>query len=172
MISHHNLGNFFKNKGLVLKGFCTVIVLIFACFFYQDLSAAEKNWRREDDNKLKDERLKNSICKQTFKDIGKGLTDNNVSLISLYFNEDVYLNLVGSEKGYYSASQAELIMNDFFNFFKIYSFKYKRSHRKNNFAYATGVYKYNKGSGTVELGVTISLKYVNNKWYIYQLNIN
>jgi hypothetical protein len=172
LISHHNLSNFLKNKGTVLKGIFYSLSFIIACFLYQSVSASELNWRKGDEDKLKDERLKNSMCKQTFKDIGKGLIANNVNLISIYFNEDVYLNIIGSDKGYYSSSQAELIITDFFNFFQIYSFKYKRSHRKNNFAYATGVYKYNKGSGTVELGVTISLKYINNKWYIYQLNIN
>lgn len=154
--------------------FLTIILTVSFLIFSSDAYSKENfnvgNFKRNDERK--DNRLKHSLCKQTFKDIAKGLSNSNVSLITIYFDSEVYLNLIGTEKGYYSNSHAELILNEFMNYFKIYSFKYKRSHRSENYAYASGTYKYNKGSGTIELEVSISLKYNKNKWYINQININ
>jgi len=149
--------------------FCLSFIIFTTDTFAKNAFSIEKYDKKDE---LKDNRLKHSLCKQTFKDFAKGLSNSNVSLITIYFESEVYLNLVGTEKGYYSNSHAELILNEFMNYFKVFSFKYKRSHRSDNYAYASGVYKYNKGSGTVELQVSISLKYNKNKWYINQININ
>jgi hypothetical protein len=87
-----------------------ILILIFFSFFLLESASAQDGWWKE--KKYKDDftRQKYALCKKTFKDIGSGFSYQQVSGISKYFDEQVYLNLISYEKGYYSSSQAELIL--------------------------------------------------------------
>jgi len=146
-----------------------VIILIF--FFHNDSLSQDRWWK---DKKYKSEatKTKYELCKKTFKDIGYGFLSNNINFINLYFDSQVYLNIISNEKGYYSPNQAEIILLDFMEYFSIENIKYQRSSKFNTYAFVNGVYTYMIGSGKRNLGITISLKYNNNKWFIDQININ
>lgn len=137
----------------------------------KDLYSQDKWW---EDKRYKSEytRIKYDLCKKTFKDIGYGLLYNNINSITPYFDTQVYLNVSSNEKGYYSSSQAELILLDFMEYFSVENFKYTRSSRFNTYAFVNGVYTYMIGSGKRDLNMTISLKYRDDKWYVDQININ
>ncbi|MDQ3020474.1 MAG: DUF4783 domain-containing protein [Bacteroidota bacterium] len=137
-----------------------------------NISFGQDKWWKEKKYKYEAARIKYDLCKQTFKDIGYGFLYKNINSISPYFDSQVYLNVISNEKGYYSSSQAELILLDFMEYFTVENFKYIRSSRFNTYAFVNGVYYYMIGSGKQELDVTISLKYNENKWYIDQVTIN
>jgi len=149
-----------------------VLILIFFSFFLLNSASAQDGWWKE--KKYKDDftREKYALCKKTFKEIGSGLNYQQVSGISKYFDEQVYLNIISNEKGYYSSSQAELILTDFMDYFRVISFALKRSTRYNTYAFAMGKYKYSINGNKNELEVSISLKFYNDAWFIDQIMIN
>jgi len=149
-----------------------VLTLLILSFVLVHNSSAQDSWWK--DKKYKDEftRQKYALCKKTFKDIATSLSYQQVSGMSKYFDEQVYLNVISNEKGYYSSSQAELIVTDFMDYFKVINFAFKRSTRYNTYAFATGKYKYSINGNKNELEVSISLKFYNDVWYIDQIMIN
>jgi len=138
---------------------------------YSNLNAQDDWWK---DKKYKDEqtKAKYALCKKTFKDIASGFNSQNINRINIYFGSEVYLNIISNEKGYYSPNQAELILSDFMDYFKVVSFKYKHSYFKSTFAFALGKYIYDRGSGKRELNASVSLKYKDDKWIIDQISLN
>ncbi len=138
---------------------------------YANAGAQDDWWK---DKKYKNEKTKSkySLCKRTFKDIATGFNSQNVSRISYYFGSEVYLNIISTDKGYYSPNQAELILSEFMDYFKVVSFKYKHSYLKNSFAFALGKYVYDRGSGKRELNASVSLKYKDDVWIIDQISLN
>ena len=150
-----------------------IFLLIFVfCFFAGINVNAQDDWWK--DKKFKDDgqKAKYSLCKKTFKNISNGFNYQNVNDINVYFGSEVYLNIISNERGYYSSNQAELILTDFMEYFKVVSFKYKHSYLKNSFAFAIGKYIYDRGSGKRELNASISLKYIDDVWIIDQISIN
>jgi hypothetical protein len=149
------------------------ILLAFCVFFivYSNLNAQDDWWK---DKKYKDDKTKSkyALCKRTFKDIATGFNTQNVNRINTYFGSEVYLNIISNDKGYYSPNQAELILSDFMDYFKVVSFKYKHSYLKNSFAFALGKYIYDRGSGKRELNASVSLKYKDDAWIIDQISLN
>ncbi len=148
-----------------------LIPILFSLFLFNSASAQDGWWKEK---KYKDDftRQKFALCKKTFKDIGAGLSYRQVSGVSRYFDEQVYLNIISNEKGYYSSSQAELILTDFIDYFKVTAFNFKRSTRYNTYAFAMGKYKYTINGNKNELEVSISLKFYNDEWFIDQIMIN
>lgn len=149
-------------------------ILLFLCVFFianSNLFAQDEWWK---DKKYKDEKTKAkySLCKRTFKDIATGFNTQNINRINIYFGSEVYLNIISNEKGYYSPNQAELILTDFMDYFKVVSFKYKHSYLKNSFAFALGKYVYDRGSGKRELSASVSLKCKDDVWIIDQISLN
>lgn len=149
------------------------ILLFFCVFFivYANAGAQDDWWK---DKKYKDEKTKTkyTLCKKTFKDIATGFNTQNINRINIYFGSEVYLNIISNDKGYYSPNQAELILSDFMEYFRVVNFKYKHSYLKNSFAFALGKYTYNRGSGKRELNASVSLKYKDNVWIIDQISLN
>jgi len=151
-----------------------LIFTLFALFYFLPVKSVltqDKWWK---DKKFKNEHLraKYDLCKRTFKEIGYGFTNGNINYINQYFDEQVYLNIISNDKGYYSPNQAEIIITDFMNYFKIADFKYITSKRFNTYAFVNGKYSYRSGNGKRTLDITISLKYLRDKWYVDQININ
>lgn len=148
---------------------------IFLILFYF-LSAPQEIYSQDSwwpDRKYRNEqtRIKYFLCKKAFEDIAKGFATSNINFVNLYFDSEVYVNLISVEKGYYSSNQAELILIEFMNYFPVNRVRYTRSHRNVKYAFAIGTYRYNRGGGNTELTFSISLKYKNNKWLVDQINI-
>ncbi|MBK8550051.1 MAG: DUF4783 domain-containing protein [Ignavibacteria bacterium] len=146
------------------------LVIIFGFISGKD-SFSQDKWWKEKKYKSESMRIKYDLCKKTFKDIGNGFQYKNVNNITPYFDTQVYLNMYSSDKGYYSAAQAEQILLDFMDYFTVSNFKYIRSNRFNTYAFVNGIYTYNIGSGKKDLKVAISLKYHNYKWYVDQISV-
>lgn len=148
-----------------------VLFTAFLIMINESASAQDYWWK---DKKYKNDaaRVKYELCKKTFKDIGLGLSTGNVNLISQYVSSLVYIDIAGNENGYYSPSQAEIILSDFMAFFTVDAFSYRSSSRYTSNAFAKGTYKYRKGGGRRELDATVSLKYKNGLWHLDQISIN
>jgi hypothetical protein len=147
-------------------------VLIISFFFQISDSYSQDKWWKEKRYSNESTRIKYELCKKTFKDISRGLSVGNVNFINLYFDNQVYLNIISFEKGYYSSNQAELIILNFMDYFRVNRFNYSRSSRFSTYAFANGIYSYMLGGTRRNLNVIISLKYANNRWYVDQININ
>ncbi|MEO8399669.1 MAG: DUF4783 domain-containing protein [Ignavibacteriaceae bacterium] len=156
---------------LRLVSLSLTLIIIFSLIPNEKVFSQDK-WWKEKKYRSESVRLKYESCKRTFKDIGNGLLYKNINNINPYFDSQVYLNIISNEKGYYSSSQAELILLDFMDYFTIYNFKYLRSSRFNTYAFVNGIYTYMIGSGKRDLKVAISLKYYDNRWYVDQIEIN
>jgi len=148
-----------------------ILILIFFIFSYSGVNAQDAWWK---DKKYKTEQEKNKFaeCRSIFKEISYGLNYSSISSIKKYFIEQVYLDLSGNDKGYYSNSQAELILEDFMNYFQVSNFKYTKAYTQSSFAFALGNYEYVKSGVKRILNTYISLKYDEWKWYIDQIVIN
>jgi len=149
-----------------------LVLLLITGFVFTNNSYSQDKWWKEKRYRNEYTRIKYELCKKTFKDIGSGLTYKNVGSIDQYFDSQVYLNIISNEKGYYSSNQAELILQDFMDYFTVQSFRYLRSSRFNTYAFVNGIYTYSIGSGRRDLKVAISLKYYNDRWYVDQIEIN
>ncbi|MBS1551374.1 MAG: DUF4783 domain-containing protein [Bacteroidetes bacterium] len=153
-----------------------ILLLLSSAFLFtlvtNNTSFSQDKWWKEKRYKNEAARQKHDLCKKTFKDIAIGFTYNNVNMINPYFDSQIYLNVISNEKGYYSSSQAEYILSDFMDYFKIENFKYTRSNKFNSYAFVNGIYTYRIGQKKLDLAVTVSLKYYDNKWFIDQITIN
>jgi len=107
-----------------------------------------------------------------FNDIELGIASNDVKKFSQYFSSQPYISLVNGVNGYYSSNQAYYIMEDFFNSFKVVSFKMEETKSEGAVSYGKGDYYFEK-KGRRELAhLYITLSKSGNKWYITQISIN
>ncbi len=152
--------------------------LMFFCFFLlftlvvSEVSHSQDNWWREKKYKTEAKRQKFANCKKVFLDIAEGINYSNIYIIIPYFGTDVYLNIMNDDKGYYSPEQTKYILDNFFTNNPINSFKWKISSRSENYAFASGKYKYNKDGFINSYDCSVSLKYINDIWIIDQIIIN
>jgi hypothetical protein len=107
-----------------------------------------------------------------FDDIEKGIVSNDVKKFSQYFSPQPYISLVNGVNGYYSSNQAYYIMEDFFNSFKIVSFKMEETKTEGTVSYGKGDYYYEKKGRREVAHLYITLSKSGNKWYITQISIN
>ena len=116
--------------------------------------------------------MKFAKCKKTFVDIGDGFNYSNVFSITPYFVSEVYLNIRGEDKGYYSSDQAKNILDNFLTNYPVSGFKWRNSSRSDLYAFATGKYKYKKNGYLNEFDISVSLNYIDDSWLIDQIIIN
>ena len=58
-------------------------------------------------------------------EIEEGIIDNDVKAFSRYFSSQPYISLLNGVNGYYSSNQAYYILEEFFNSFKVISFRFE-----------------------------------------------
>jgi hypothetical protein len=159
-----------------MKHFRVTKLLVFSVFVLLFVLTgnlqSQDNWWKDKKSKNDYDKNKQELCKKTFKDIAAGFSYSSPGLINQYLGQDAYLDIIGSEKGYYNSSQAELIISEFMDYFKVVSVRYSRSYYKNSYAFVKGKYTYDIGAGRRDLKISISLKYRYDMWYIDQININ
>lgn len=133
---------------------------------------AQDNWWKVKKFKTEAKRQKFNNCKSAFVNIGDGFLYANVFNITPYFDSEVYLSILDSDKGYYNGEQGRYILEGFLANNPVASFKYKNSSVSENYAFATGKYKYKKNGYINTSTISVSLKYINDSWLIDQININ
>lgn len=148
-----------------------IFIIVFGFVLTGSLHAQD-NWWKEKKYKTEDKKQKYANCKRVFVIIGEGLNYANVYALTPYFGSDVYLNILDNEKGYYSYEQARLIVDNFLNNNAVYEFNWRISSRSENYAFASGKYRYKRNGYLNYYVFSISLKYINNGWLIDQIIIN
>ena len=153
----------------------TLFVLIFIMvsqLFPVNSALSQDSWWKNKKYRTETKRQKFAECKKVFVDIADGINYSNVYMVTPYFGSEVYLNFVETQKGYYSPDQAQFIVDNFFNNYPAYSFKWRVSNASENYAFALGKHKYKKNGYANKFDVSVSLKYSNNKWLIDQIIVN
>jgi hypothetical protein len=107
-----------------------------------------------------------------FSDIEFGILNNDVKKFSQYFSSQPYISLINGVNGYYSSNQAFYIMEDFFNSFKVVSFKMEETKTEESVSYGKGDYYFEKKGRREIAHLYITLSKSGNKWYITQISIN
>lgn len=156
-------------KSLILKPFVFAVIIF---FLWGAQSLSQDTWWKDKKYKSKEKQQKFDNCKITFMNIADGLQYNNVTYISPYFQNEMYLSLQNSEKGYYNREQSRYIIESFFSIYPSYSFKWRNSTRSETYAFAVGKYRYKKNGFINSFTVSVSLKYINNLWLIDQILVN
>lgn len=133
---------------------------------------SQDSWWKEKKYKSEDKQKKFENCKHVFLSIADGLMYSNVTYISPFFQNEIYLSLQDSEKGYYNREQSGYIIENFLQSFPVSSFKWKNSSRSEKYAFALGKYKYKKGGFISTFTISVSLKYLNDLWLIDQVIVN
>ena len=133
---------------------------------------AQDSWWKEKKYKTEEKQKKFNDCKLAFLNIADGLMYTNVTYVSPYFQNEIYLSIQNSEKGYYNREQSIYIIENFFSTYPVSSFKWKNSSRSERYAFALGKYKYKKGGFISTFTISVSLKYVNDLWLIDQIVVN
>lgn len=133
---------------------------------------AQDSWWKEKKYKSEEKQKKFSECKLAFLNIADGLMYSNVTYVSPYFQNEIYLSIQNNEKGYYNREQSGYIIDNFFSTYPVSSFKWKNSSRSERYAFALGKYKYKKGGFISTFTISVSLIYVNDLWLIDQIIVN
>lgn len=157
--------NFIKS-GIYLLIFCVSLVIV------TESSYAQDNWWKEKKYKTEAKRQKFAQCKKVFVNIADGINYSNVYEVIPFFGTEVYLNILDDEKGYYSPDQTKFILENFFSNNPVTSFKWRMSSRSENYAFASGKYKYSRNGYINSYDLSVSLKYLNELWLIDQIIIN
>lgn len=140
-------------------------------FFHEDVNSQDA-WWKDKKYKTEEKHKKFENCKHVFLSISDGLMYSNVTYISPFFQNEIYLSLQNSEKGYYNREQSGYIIESFLQSFPVSSFKWKNSSRSERYAFALGKYKYKKGGFISTFTISVSLKYINDLWLIDQVIVN
>ena len=152
-----------------------LVYITFALFFLALLTEgvlSQDTWWKEKKYKSEEKQRKFNNCKLVFVSIADGLMYSNITYITPYFQNEVYMSIQNSEKGYYNREQSSYIVENFLNNYPVSSFKWKNSSRSEYYAFALGKYKYKKGGVINTFTISISLKYINELWLIDQIIVN
>ena len=106
-----------------------------------------------------------------FSNIQKGISSGSVELFSRHMAPQVYVNLRGGESGYYSASQAYYLLDNYFRSRRLVNFNFTTIGESDSNPYATGSAGFNFKGSREYAQVYVSLSHAGGRWVITQINI-
>lgn len=104
--------------------------------------------------------------------IEHGLKMGEVSELSHFVDNQIYLNLSNGITGYYSSNQAYYVLADFFKSHRIISIDFDNSLANVSNPIAIGNCQYFSNNKQESAQIYISLKFINKKWKLTQITIN
>ena len=107
-----------------------------------------------------------------FDEIETGILNNDLKSFSQYFTSQPYISLINGVNGYYSSNQTYYILEDFFNSFKVVSFKFEEKKNEESVSYGKGAYYFEKKGKREVAHLYITLSKAGSRWYITQISIN
>jgi hypothetical protein len=149
-----------------------IFLVIFLSVIAHNYVYSQDDWWKDKKYKTEEKQVKFNNCKLAFLNIADGMMYSNVTYISPYFQNEIYLSMQSSEKGYYNREQSSYIIESFLTSYPVSSFKWKNSSRSEKYAFALGKYKYKKGGFISTFTISVSLKYINDLWLIDQVIVN
>jgi len=106
-----------------------------------------------------------------FADIENGIKAGDVKVVSKYIGTKVYLNLRGTESGYYSGNHAAYLIQNFFGTRRTLTFKLSTIRDTEATPYATGSGTFTTRGSREKLQVYIALGAKDNQWVITQFSV-
>ncbi len=103
--------------------------------------------------------------------IQRSFTTGNVSALSQHLAPQVQVNFRGGESGYYSASQAYYLLENYFRSRKVLGFEFSTIGESDSNPYATGGASFNYKGSREYAQVYVSLSRSGREWLITQINI-
>jgi hypothetical protein len=103
--------------------------------------------------------------------IQRSLSSGNVSTLAQHFAPQVQVNFRGAENGYYSASQAYYLLENYFRTRKLLGFEFSTIGESDSNPYATGGASFNVKGSREYAQVYVSLSRSGKQWLISQINI-
>jgi len=123
-------------------------------------------------NKKLNSKSNSHIDNVIFQEIENGIVESDVSKIARYFSPKPYLSFSNGVTGYYSSNQAYYVLEDFFNIYKVISFKFDHKKNDGTISYATGIYYYESRGKRDLAQVYLTLSKIGDNWFITQISIN
>jgi len=142
-------------------------VLIFAGAFSAELYSQDYNI-----NKKLNSESNFHFGNVIFQEIENGIVESDVSKIARYFSQKPYLSFSNGVTGYYSSNQAYYVLEDFFNIYKVISFKFDHKKNDDSVSYATGTYYYESKGKRDSAQVYVTISKIGDNWFITQISIN
>ena len=105
-------------------------------------------------------------------EIEEGIINNDIEAFSRYFSSQPYISLINGVNGYYSSNQTYYILEDFFNSFKVISFRFQEKKTDESVAYGKGEYYFEKKGKREVANLYITLNKTGSRWFITQISIN
>ena len=105
-------------------------------------------------------------------EIEEGIINSDVKAFSRYFSSQPYISLINGVNGYYSSNQTYYILEDFFNSFKVISFRFQEKKTDESVAYGKGEYYFEKKGKREVANLYITLNKTGSRWFITQISIN
>lgn len=109
--------------------------------------------------------------RKLFTIIQKSLSSGNVGAIAQQMAPQVRVNFRGAENGYYSASQAYYLLENYFRSRKVLGFEFSTIGESESNPYATGGASFNFKGSREYAQVYVSLSRTGRQWLITQINI-
>ncbi|NUN10835.1 MAG: DUF4783 domain-containing protein [Ignavibacteriaceae bacterium] len=107
---------------------------------------------------------------EVFSLLENSLNSGDISSWTKYISSQTYLSLSNGESGYFSASQAYYILQDFFKNYKVISFKFRSVNDIEN-PYGIAALTYEFRNRRVTAQVFVSLTKSGNNWQISQFTV-
>jgi len=106
-----------------------------------------------------------------FSNVQRGISSGSVEAFSGHMAPQVYVNLRGGESGYYSASQAYYLLDNYFRTRKFGTFNFTTIGESDSNPYATGSARCSVRGGREYAQIYVSLSHAGERWVITQINI-
>jgi hypothetical protein len=106
-----------------------------------------------------------------FSSVQRGISAGSVETFSDHMAPQVYVNLRGGESGYYSASQAYYLLDNYFRTRKFGNFNFTTVGESDSNPYATGSARCTIRGGREFAQIYVSLSRTGERWVITQINI-
>ena len=143
-----------------------IVILSVSSFFYPLFS--QHNNLQQNFNSTNKVKVQSIILNE----IESGITNNKTQIISKYFSSQPYISLINGVNGYYSSNQAYYILEDFFNSYRVVSFRFEEKKTEESTSYGKGDYYFEKKGKREVAHLYITLTKAGSKWYITQISIN
>jgi hypothetical protein len=147
--------------------FLYIIVILSIASFFNPLFSQHNNLQ-QNINSTDKVKIQSIILDE----IESGILNNNMQVISNFFSSQPYISLINGVNGYYSSNQAYYILEDFFNSFKVVSFRFEEKKNEEQISYGKGTYYFEKKGKREVAHLYITLSKAGSKWYITQISIN
>ena len=151
----------------MMRAFLYIIIILVTAGLFTSLFSQHNNLQK---NLTSSEKVNTQSV--ILNEIESGIVNNDVKSISKYFSSQPYISLLSGVNGYYSSNQTYYILEDFFNSFKVVSFRFDEKKSDDAVAYGKGAYFFERKGKREVAKLYITLNKAGSKWYISQISIN